>query len=66
MGTMYEVRQYLRSYNSFIYTGNKLADLDLIENELNELKENQFIDNELYLKFILIIRKERRRLKNEN
>lgn len=66
MGTMYEVRQYLRLYNSFIYTGNKLADLDLIENELNELKENQFIDNELYLKFILIIRKERRRLKNEN
>ena len=66
MGTMYEVRQYLRSYNSFIYTGNKLADLDLIENELNELKENQFIDNELYLQFILIIRKERRRLKSEN
>lgn len=62
---MYEVRKYLRSYNSFIYTGNKLADLDLIENELNELKENRFIENDLYLRFILIIRKERRGLKNK-
>lgn len=65
MSEMYLIREYLRSYNAFIYTGNKSADLDLIEAELTELKENAFIDNDLYLKFILIIRKERRLLKNE-
>lgn len=65
MSEMYLVREYLRSYNAFIYTGNKFTDLDLIEAELTELKENAFIDNDLYLKFILMIRKERRLLKNE-
>lgn len=65
MSDMYEVRKYLRSYNAFIYTGDKETDLDLIETELNELKENAFIEADLYLKFILIIRKERRLLKNE-
>lgn len=66
MSRMYEVREYLRRYNSFIYTRDKSLDLDLIEEELKELKENSFIENELYLKFILIIRKERRLLKKEN
>lgn len=65
-GTMYDVRKYLRAYNAFIYTGDKLTDLDLIEFELNELKDNGFIEQDLYLKFILIVRKERRLLKNEN
>ncbi len=66
MSRMYEVREYLRRYNSFIYTKDKSLDLDLIEEELKELKENSFIENDLYLKFILIIRKERRLLKKEN
>lgn len=66
MNNMYEVREYLRRYNAFIYTGNKYTDLDLIETELSELKENTFIENDLYLKFILIIRKERRLLKKGN
>lgn len=66
MSEMYKVREYLRRYNSFIYTKDKSLDLDLIEEELKELKKNAFIENELYLKFILIIRKERRLLKKEN
>lgn len=66
MSNMYEVRKYLRRYNAFIYTGDKHTDLDLIEAELTELKENFFIENDLYLKFILIIRKERRLLNNGN
>lgn len=66
MSSMYKIREYLRRYNAFIYTGDKLFDLDLIERELTELKENGFIENELYLEFILIIRKERRLIKNEN
>jgi len=65
MNEMYLIREYLRNYNAFIYTGNKLTDLDLIEEELKEHKENGFIANDLYLKFILIIRKERRLLNQE-
>ena len=57
---MYDVREFLKKYNTFIYTGDKLLDLDLMELEINELKKLAFIDQQTYIELILIIRKERR------
>ena len=37
MKTVYDVRQLLKRFSIFIYTGNRIADLDLMEDELKDL-----------------------------
>lgn len=52
----------LKRFGLFIYTGNKIDDIDLIREEIVELYENGMILKEDYLKAILILREERRKL----
>lgn len=62
MKNMYDVMQLLKRYHLFIYTGDRIGDLDLMELELAELKEANIIEeNEFYLA-TLIMRREKRRL----
>lgn len=62
---MLEVLNFLKGFNCYIYTGNQQMDLELIEEELNALKENNMIEDEKYLNFILTIRKRKRELKKQ-
>lgn len=62
---MYDVTQLLKKYRIFIYTGNRMADLDLMEMELNELNEAKVISKEDFMQAQLIIRKEKRILRTE-
>lgn len=57
MKTFYDVQQLLKTYGIFIYTKDKVADIDLMEFELNELKESGLLDANDYIKAILIVRK---------
>lgn len=52
------VLQLLKRFGLYIYTGNKLDDIDLITEEVKELYENGLIMQEDYLKAILILREE--------
>jgi len=54
---MIDVRQLLRKYQSFIYTGNEQTDLDLMQTELKDLYENHLISIQTYQTATLIIRK---------
>lgn len=63
---MLEVITYLKAFNCYIYTGNQLIDLELMEEELNTLKENKMIEDKQYMNFILSIRKRKRELKNSS
>jgi len=61
--TVYDVQQLLKRFGIFIYVGDRIADLELMEIELNELYEQRFISTNDYQIAVLILRKEKRRIK---
>ncbi|AIF43426.1 YqgQ family protein [Virgibacillus sp. SK37] len=58
MKTIYDVRQLLKKYGTYIYTGNRLGDLELMEMEIEELQQYGFIQKEDYISAKLLLRKE--------
>lgn len=65
METVYDVRQLLKRFGIFIYLGERLADLNLMELEIAELYKSQCISVKDYQSAILILRNEKVRLQNE-
>ncbi len=48
MKTIYDIQQFLKGYGTFIYIGDRLADLELMEEEIKELFYSKLIEkNEL-------------------
>ncbi|WP_249871097.1 YqgQ family protein [Oceanobacillus saliphilus] len=69
MKSVYDIRQLLKKYGTFIYTGDRIGDLDLMEMEINELYEMKFIAIWDYQMAKLILKSEKNRLstgKGEN
>ena len=64
METIYDVRQLLKKFGIFIYLGERLADLSLMELELEELYRTECISIKDYQSAILIIRQEKRRIQS--
>ncbi|PSL41175.1 uncharacterized protein YqgQ [Planomicrobium soli] len=62
MKTLYDVMQLLKSFGTVIYTGDRKADLDLMEDEIKELYKQQFISAKDFSTALLILRQKR----NEN
>lgn len=56
------VIRLLKRFGLFIYTGNKIDDIDLVKEEVKELYENGLILKEDYLSAILILREEQNKL----
>lgn len=59
-----DVRSLLKQFGIFIYTKDPLADLELMEEDLQELYEHGLVPREQYLKATLIIRAEYQKKKN--
>lgn len=57
------VLKLLTKYGTYIYTGNKKDDIELIAEEIKELYESGILFKEDYLKAILILRQEASRIK---
>ncbi|MBB5324702.1 uncharacterized protein YqgQ [Anoxybacillus tepidamans] len=58
METVYDVQQLLKKFGTIIYVGDRLADLELMEEELKELYQSQLIDVKDYQMALLIVRYE--------
>ncbi|AEH47227.1 YqgQ family protein [Parageobacillus thermoglucosidasius] len=58
MKTVYDVQQLLKRFGTIIYIGDRLADLELMEEELKELYQSQLIDVKDYQMALLILRHE--------
>ncbi|ANB60938.1 YqgQ family protein [Anoxybacteroides amylolyticum] len=58
MESVYDVQQLLKKYGTIIYVGDRLADLELMEEELKELYQSQLIDGKDYQMALLIVRHE--------
>ncbi|SDI95442.1 YqgQ family protein [Salimicrobium halophilum] len=66
MKTIYDIQQFLRKFGTFIYVGEREADLELMEDEVQELYKSQFMTNEEYQMAILLLRSEIARMKDAN
>jgi len=58
MTTIYDVQQILKKFGIYIYTGDRVGDLELMLFEISELFEAGFIDSNEYQMAILLLRKE--------
>jgi len=65
METIYDIRQLLKKYGTIVYTGNRLADIHLMETDIKELYQYEFIHKDAYAKAIVILKHEAARLQKE-
>lgn len=48
MKTIYDIQQFLKSYGTIIYTGNRIGDLELMREELSELHRSNLIEQSVF------------------
>lgn len=63
MNNFLSVIHLLKRFGIYIYTGNRIDDIELMIEEIQELYENHLIMKEDYLKAIMLLREERRKSK---
>jgi uncharacterized protein YqgQ len=56
MQTVLDVRKLLKNFGVVIYTGDHVGDVELMLDELRELKELGLIDAETFVKATMILR----------
>jgi uncharacterized protein YqgQ len=54
--TIYDVQKLLIKYGTLIYIGDRLADLEMMEEELRELYQSQLLEAHDYKIGLLIVR----------
>lgn len=64
MKTIYDVQQHLKKFGTIIYIGDRLADLELMEEEVRELYNSQCMTTEDFQMAILLLRSEMAREKD--
>lgn len=57
MNEFFDVVQLLKRFGVLVYTGNRKQDSIVMEQEVKELFEHQFIDRQTYLQAVLVLRK---------
>ncbi len=62
---MYDVQQLLKRFGTFIYTGDRQLDLELMEDEIRELYKWEFVDIRMFQQALLVIRTERAQLQKD-
>ncbi|MGG3469995.1 YqgQ family protein [Neobacillus pocheonensis] len=66
MKTIYDIQQFLKKFGTIIYIGDRVADLEMMEAELNELFQSQLIEQREYQTALLILRQEIQFQKEKN
>lgn len=65
MKNTYDIQQFLKKFGTIIYVGDRLADLELMEEELKELYQSQLIEEQDFQTALFIVRHEIQQLKNK-
>lgn len=63
---MLDIQKLLKQFGAFIYTGDRLGDLEIMSAEVDELFKMKLIDNEQFQSAKLILLKEIRQFKERN
>lgn len=64
MNTIYDVQQLLKKFGTIIYIGDRIADLELMEEEVKQLYKSSLIEPKVYQMAILLLRQEIQTLKS--
>lgn len=64
MKSIYDIQQFLKRFGTIIYIGDRVATLELMEDELKDLYKAQLIETKEFQTAILILRHEIRMLKD--
>lgn len=63
--TMVDVRQLLKQFGIFVYTGHRVGDAELMEDEIRHLYTSQMISAHDFQKALLIVRAEKSKGSNK-
>lgn len=58
MKTIYDIQQFLKQYGTLIYVGDRVATLELMEDEIKELYKAQLIEPKDFQTAIMLLRHE--------
>ena len=66
MLSIYDIQQLLKKFGTFIYMGDRIADLQLMQDELRELNQSQLIDSQDYQTALFLLKQEIQKELNKN
>ncbi len=66
MLSIYDIQQLLKKFGTIIYTGDRIADLQLMQDELRELNQSQLIDSQDYQTALYLLKQEIQKELNKN
>ncbi|AAS43245.1 hypothetical protein bcere0002_41270 [Bacillus cereus ATCC 10876] len=66
MVSIYDIQQLLKKFGTIIYTGDRIADLQLMQDELRELNQSQLIDPQDYQTALFLLKQEIQKELNKN
>lgn len=58
MNTIYDVQQFLKRYGIFVYLGDRLADLEMMQSEIMELYKSNLIEKDDFQMALLLLRRD--------
>ncbi|PFN07652.1 MULTISPECIES: YqgQ family protein [Bacillus cereus group] len=58
MISIYDIQQLLKKFGTIIYTGDRIADLQLMQDELRELNQAQLIEPKDYQTALFLLKQE--------
>ncbi|MER2172045.1 MAG: YqgQ family protein [Psychrobacillus psychrodurans] len=62
MNSVYDVMQLLKRFGIYVYTKDRVADLEIMEEEIKELYAMQMIQPQDFQQAILLLRQEKNRI----
>lgn len=63
--TVYDIQQLLKKFGIFVYIGDRVADLELMEEELKDLYRAQLVEKRVFETAIMLLRHEIRMEKDK-
>jgi len=66
MVSIYDIQQLLKKFGTIIYTGDRIVDLQLMQDELRELNQSQLIDPQDYQTALFLLKQEIQKELNKN
>lgn len=61
--TIYDVQQLLKKFGTIIYIGDRVSDLELMEEEMKQLYQSNLLEPKDYQMAVLLLRQEIQKLK---
>lgn len=64
--TIYDVQQLLKKFGTIIYIGDRVSDLELMEEEMKQLYQSNLLEPKDYQMAVLLLRQEIQNLKDKD